>query len=112
MQSNKLLIAAAAAFALGGVATAGTSADTYSVVVKYGDLNLESAAGIKSLHKRIRNAAQSVCSTLDTRILGLRDDFQECVDKAVADGIAAVGNPNLTSYHARGKRPAFASNRS
>jgi UrcA family protein len=97
MKSNKLLIVAAAAFALGGVATAGTGDDTNSVVVRYGDLNLESAAGIKSLHKRIRNAAQSVCSQLNTRILGLRDDYKQCVDKAVADGIAAVGNANLKS---------------
>ena len=110
--SNKLLIIAAAALALGGVANAAMEGDTNSVVVRFGDLNLESASGVKSLHKRIRNAALSVCSSIDTRILGLRDAYDQCVDKAITDGVAAVGNANLTNYHARGKAPALASNRS
>ena len=36
----------------------------HGVVVRYGDLNLNSQAGVASLHKRIRNAAESVCSEL------------------------------------------------
>ena len=51
-----------AALALCGFANAGTR--DHSVVVKYGDLNLNSQAGIARLHKRISNAAESVCDTL------------------------------------------------
>ena len=88
-----------AALALSGLATAGAR-DTNTVVVKYGDLNLDSQVGIASLHKRIRNAAESVCSPLETRILGLRQAYESCVDDAVSSGVAAVGNANLTAFHA------------
>lgn len=112
MKLTKLLTVVVAATALGGVAQAAAKRETNSVVVRYGDLNLESPDGIRSLHKRIRNAAESVCASLETRILGLRDAYDECVKQAVADGVAAVGNPKLTKYHGHGKAPAFASNRS
>jgi UrcA family protein len=99
-----------AALAVSGVATAAMpNAD--GVVVHFGDLNLNSQAGVVSLHKRIRNAAESVCSPLDLRILGLRDQYDECVKEAVENGVAAVGNPNLSNFHAsKGKREVLASN--
>ena len=99
-----------AVLAFSGLATAGTR-DFNTVTVKYGDLNLNSRAGIASLHKRIRNAAESVCSRLETRILGLREAYEQCVEQAVADGVAAVGNANLTHFHdVQGKRLVVASN--
>ena len=106
---NKFLLPVAA-LALSGMAAAGSS-DTNSVVVRYGDLNLNSQAGVASLHKRIRNAAESVCSQLETRILGLRDAYDLCVDEAVRKGVAEVANANLTNFHAsKGKAVALASN--
>ena len=106
---NKFLLPVAA-LALSGIAAAG-SGDTNSVVVRFGDLNLNSKAGVASLHKRIRNAAESVCSPLDTRILGLRDAYDQCVDQAVKNGVAEVANPNLTNFHAsKGKVAVVASN--
>jgi UrcA family protein len=109
MKSIKILFALAA-LSVSGLAAAGAS-DVNSVVVRYGDLNLESKAGVASLHKRIRNAAESVCSQLETRILGLRDAYNACVEAAVVDGIAAVGNSSLSQYHAsKGKGVVVASN--
>jgi UrcA family protein len=109
MKSSRFLIPVAA-LVLSGVATAGSS-DTNSVVVRYGDLNLNSQAGVASLHKRIRNAAESVCSDLDTRILGLRDGYDQCVKEAVGKGVAEVGNLNLSNFHAsKGKSAVLASN--
>jgi UrcA family protein len=85
--------------------------DANGVVVRYGDLDLNSQVGIAGLHKRIRNAAESVCSPLDTRILGLRDAFDECVKEAVSNGVATVANPNLSNFHAsKGKGVVLASN--
>ena len=98
-----------AALALSSLATAG-SRDA-GVVVKYGDLNLNSQAGIASLHKRIRNAAESVCTPLETRILGLRAAYENCIEQAIDGGIAAVGNANLTALHAvKGRHVVVASN--
>jgi len=109
MKSIKFLLPVAA-LALSGMAAAGSN-DVNSVVVRYGDLNLNSQAGVKSLHRRIRNAAESVCSELNTRVLGLRDDYDLCVDEAVKNGVAEVANPNLTNFHAtKGKSAVLASN--
>jgi len=109
MKSTKYLLPLAA-LALAGAATAATR-DASSVVVRFGDLNLNSQAGIASLHKRIRSAAESVCSSLETRVLGLRDAYDECVKDAVSNGVAAVANPNLSNFHAsKGKGVIVASN--
>jgi UrcA family protein len=109
MKSFKSLFAVAA-LSLSGLAAAGAQ-DVNSVLVRYGDLNLDSQSGIATLHQRIRNAARSVCSPLETRILGLRDAYDACVDAALTDGIAAVGNSNLTQFHAsKGKPVVVASN--
>jgi UrcA family protein len=99
-----------AALALSGLATAG-SRDVNAVTVRYGDLNLDSQAGVASLHKRIRNAAESVCGHLETRILGLHAAYDTCVDEAVAKGVANVGNANLSRFHAvKGNVVVVASN--
>lgn len=109
MKTMKYLLPVAL-LAISGLAAAG-SRDVNAVVVKYGDLNLNSRAGIASLHKRIRNAAESVCSSLETRVLGLRDAYDACVDEAVTNGVSAVGNANLTHFHAvKGKTEVVASN--
>ena len=109
MKSIKYLLPLAA-LALAGVASAATHDDP-SVVVRFGDLDLNSHTGVASLHKRIRNAARSVCSPLDMRILGLRDAYDECVNEAVASGVAAVANSNLSNFHAsKGKGAILASN--
>src|SRR6188768_1001500 len=98
------------ALAVSGVATAAVPKPE-GVVVHFGDLNLNSEAGVASLHKRIRNAAESVCSPLDYRILGLRDAYDACVMEATNNGVAAVANPNLSNFHAnKGKRVVVASN--
>ena len=93
-----------AALAFCGFAAAGTPKDIPSVVVKYGDLNLNSKAGIASLHARIRNAAETVCSPFDSRVLGLREQYQTCVTDATSAGVATVGNANLSNYHRYGSR--------
>jgi UrcA family protein len=109
MKSIKFLLPVAA-MALSGIAAAGTR-DTSSVVVRYGDLNLNSRAGVAGLHKRLRNAAESVCGNLDSRILGLSDAYEQCVAEALGNGVAAVGNPNLSDFHAgKGKAAVVASN--
>jgi len=109
MKSIKFLLPVAA-LALSSFAAAG-SPDQNSVVVRYGDLNLNSQVGVARLHKRIRNAAESVCSELNNRVLGLRDDYDACVSEAVTKGIADVANPNLTNFHRnKGKGVVLASN--
>ena len=109
MKSIKSLLSVAA-LAISGIAAAG-SPDGHSVVVRYGDLNLNSQAGVASLHKRIRNAAESVCSELNNHVLVLRDMYKQCVSEAVSSGVTQVANPNLSNFHrSKGKSAVLASN--
>lgn len=106
---NLLAAAAALAFVgVGGVANATAEADLPSVVVSYSDLSLQSQAGIERLHARIRNAAETVCSSLDSRVIGLREQHQHCIATAVRRGVEAVGNDNLTQYHLYGSKAVSA----
>ena len=108
---NKLLITLAAGLALSGVAAASTRDDVPSIVVRYGDLNLGSTAGIARLHARLRNAAATVCSALDNRRLGVRKQYDLCVAGALTQSVDAVGNENLRNFHLNGgKRSALAAN--
>jgi UrcA family protein len=98
------LLALACALAISGFAAAGTKTEIPSVVVKYSDLTLSTKAGVASLHSRIRNAAEAVCSPMNSRILGLRQQYEACVSDAVAEGVASVGNANLSNYHLYGSK--------
>lgn len=106
MKTFKLLVPAVA-LTLAGFASAGTRAvDGPSVVVPYGDLNLNSKAGVKTLHSRIRTAAATVCASLDSRVLGMHEDYERCVSAAVTDGVKQVANVNLTNLHRFGRHSA------
>ena len=105
MKSFKLLVPAIA-LVVSGFAAAGTrvAADVPSVVVQYGDLNLNSKAGVVRMHARLKGAAQAVCDSLNSRVLGLRDQYEHCVSDAVAQSVAAVGNSDLSNFHRYGGR--------
>jgi UrcA family protein len=100
------LLPMAAALALGGFAQASTVRELPSVVVRYGDLDLDRADDVAALHARLRKAALQVCSQLDSRVLGLREQYQACVSGAVTQGVAKVDNPRLTSFHRFGRKAA------
>jgi len=101
MQLIKLLPLAALAFS--GLASATEpvriTGNVASVVVKYDEDTLASITGAKTLHRRLRTAAETVCAELESRELGLREQYAHCVRDAVARSVADVDNANLTSYH-------------
>jgi len=104
------LLPVAAALALGGVANASTVRQIHSVVVKYGDLDLSTIDGVSSLHARLSKAARQVCSELDSRVLGLRDQYDLCVSSAVTKSVRDVDNAKLTAFHRYGRKAVVASN--
>jgi UrcA family protein len=101
------LLPVAAALAFSSLSHATTTIDrqtgVLSVVVKYGDLDLATKDGISKLHARLRGAAKQVCSPLDSRVLGLRDQYDACVSDAVKRAVADVGNPNLARFSRYGR---------
>jgi UrcA family protein len=112
--SQRLSLPCAAALALGifaSTAGAGTPKELPSVVVKYDDRTLDTRDGVASLHLRLRAAAQQVCSPLDSRVLGLREEFERCVSDAMSQSVDSVGNTNLRRYHLYGKRAELIASR-
>ena len=76
--------------------------DVPTAVVKYRDLDLGSAAGIKTLYRRISAAAYSVCAALEPTDLALaislKPRYEACLSNAVADAVAKVNRPALTDF--------------
>jgi UrcA family protein len=109
--SKNVIVAAVAAVAFTSVvqvAQAGDVAnDRPSLTVRYSDLNLDSQAGAAVLYQRIRHAAEQVCGKPDLRRLDEMVVAQDCMVKAIASSVSAVGNAQLTSQYVAhaGKAP-------
>jgi len=104
--SIKLLsVVAVTLSSLASATSPAAEADAPSVVVKYDAAALATRAGVKDLHGRLRMAAQSVCTSLESRTLGLREQHDHCVRDAIRRSIADVGNQNLTNYWRYGVMP-------
>ncbi len=88
----RTLIIAVAAFAMTGLTTAtvhaGTPA-TPTAKVFYGDLNLQSASGMKTLKVRIHSAARAVCGPTASIEGGIARN-QHCLRVAVAGAMKQV----------------------
>ena len=85
--------------AMGGRVQAGEPAQSYTTIVSYGDLNLDSEQGAKVLYARIRSAAGTVCSSLEGRDLTEKKFWQGCFDRAVASAVGQVNNTRVTALH-------------
>jgi UrcA family protein len=79
-----------------------------SVAVHYDDLNTNSTQGAEVLYRRIKAAAEGVCSDLgSTRALALLSRYSTCVHGAIGAAVAHVNRPAVTEYAAaRGVVPA------
>ncbi len=95
MKTTLILAAAALAFSA-AAATAQPAAPKVSV--SYADLNLASAADAHTMALRLRNAAGRACNSdpdnnsFDTIVAG-----QDCVHRAIAGAVAALGAPLVTA---------------
>jgi UrcA family protein len=68
-------------------------------VVSYADLNLNGAAGARTLYGRLRMAATQVCAPFMGTTLRDKTNWRECFEPALARSIAEIDEPMLTSYH-------------
>jgi UrcA family protein len=69
--------------------------------VAYGDLDLQTEQGASSLYKRLRVAAEQVCTPYQSIDLARRVAWQTCVDRAVASAVEQVNRPMVTAVHNR-----------
>lgn len=77
-------------------------ADAPRVIVKYDAAALVGRAAVEKLHGRLFMAAETVCHELQSRQLGLREQYERCVRDAVTRSVADIGNDNLTHFHRDG----------
>jgi UrcA family protein len=81
-----------------GAAQAATSTDEVpSVVVRYGDLDLSTTEGARTLYQRISVAARQVCPVEFTKVLSLVGKNRACREAAIERAVNAVNNPRLAT---------------
>jgi UrcA family protein len=71
----------------------------HSLKISFADLDLTSRQGTVTLYRRILNAARAVCGPVDIGLSEDRADWERCVDNAIANAIAKIGDANLTDYY-------------
>jgi UrcA family protein len=69
------------------------------VVVHFADLNLNTTEGTAALYRRVRGAAQNVCSERGTRDLGSLARVKACESAAVSAAITQIDKPVLAAYY-------------
>lgn len=67
------------------------------VVVRYGDLNVETEAGALALYNRIVRAASRVCPSAGIRDIARLQIVRACQDASVARAVGAAGLPRLAA---------------
>jgi UrcA family protein len=82
-----------------GCGAAQASNERHQYVVRFADVDLSRIDGAMTVYGRIRQAANSVCESLDSRVLGLMEKHRACVNQAVADAVASINRPLLSQYH-------------
>jgi UrcA family protein len=95
------LVAAAWVPALVLADPAGTQAvshqpPTPSVVVRYGDLNLSTRAGVRKLHERLNLAAWKVCSHLLPQVVSIEGG--KCRAQLVAAAVSDINRQQRLAY--------------
>ena len=94
-----------AGIAVSGPATlfAGTRIDATdelpTVHVSYAGLDLSTKTGAAILYQRIKGAAQQVCGSVDGRQLAQLARWNACYEKALADAVAQVNQPQVTALY-------------
>ena len=78
--------------------SAGAPSPARGVSVNYRDLNLSTIQDAITLYERLKGAAQTVCDGPMTGVAAYQE-WRSCYDAAIADAVAKVNSPLLTSVH-------------
>jgi UrcA family protein len=70
------------------------------IVVRYADLDINTAAGAEKLYARIRHAATQVCPEVSSIEIARHQASQRCQDAAVAHAVGSVGSAQLAAIYA------------
>ena len=94
-------LAAAGALFLGSTgAYAADVEETESVLVHFGDLDLNTSNGVHHMYMRLQNAAKSVCGDEFEAIdLSERGNILDCQRDAIQHAVEYVNRPRLTALY-------------
>ena len=94
-------VVTAVALASGAFAQEQQGVSVRTVTVRFGDLDLSTTAGAKTLYQRIRGAARTVCGEEEDYDLGLdsRRYWNSCYQSAVNGAVDKVHSPLLRAVH-------------
>jgi len=94
-------VVTAVALASGAFAQQQQGVSVRTVTVRFGDLDLSTTAGAKTLYQRIRGAARTVCGEEEDYDLGLdsRRYWNSCYQSAVNGAVDKVHSPLLRAVH-------------
>ena len=102
-------IAIASLIALGLPSVVSASAPSQfgdgSIKVAYGDLDITTAAGAKTLYARLQRASEAACDLRSYRELGSISQYREsrsCYAKTLAGAVESIDSEELTKLHSRG----------
>jgi len=102
------VIALAGTFGLALSAQAGdhTPSAFPAVTVKYGDLNIDSKAGARTLYARLGRAAERACGGKPSLIVDMPRyrRFTACYEDALDRAVQTVDKPQLQALHAAARR--------
>jgi UrcA family protein len=109
MSTSTATAVLASAFLAIGIGSAYAADQDISVIVKYGDLDISTPDGAKSMLQRIVQAARRVCAP-DANLAdlpGLGDWLKYCVSTRVSGTVSRLGAPIVTAaYRSRATRPS------
>jgi UrcA family protein len=102
-----LLLASGPGRALAAATAAPWTPEPATLTVHFEDLNLDHAAGVAMLYRRISAAATRVCGEpqpTGSRIIA--PSWRRCVTQAIEQAVATLDRPALTSYYHLHSRPS------
>lgn len=67
--------------------------------VRYSDLNLAHPIGAATLYRRIKTAADTVCSPFEGAPAVSKAKYRACVNAAIERAVKQVNKPLLTNYY-------------
>jgi UrcA family protein len=74
-------------------------AETPAVTVSYGDLNLNTSAGVEALYARLRAAARTACDVRGGRPLAEQVLARTCYHEALGAAVDGVQSLTLSALH-------------
>jgi len=100
LAAGAALAASLAAFIAPSAVQAADDEETESVLVHFGDLDLNTSNGVHHMYMRLQNAAKSVCGDEFEAIdLSERGNILDCQRDAIQHAVEYVNRPRLTALY-------------